>query len=53
VIFVQVLIEGLQQKGHNITQQESFECIVQSIRHKDGHITANSDFRKDGTPDGF
>ncbi|XP_053376277.1 glutathione hydrolase 1 proenzyme-like [Mercenaria mercenaria] len=50
--FPQVLIDGLQGLGHNTTVDIPLS-VVQGILRQGNQITANSDFRKGGEPDGF
>jgi len=49
------LVEQLEQRGHIIKFTESDDySVVQAIkRNKDGTLTAVSDIRKGGKPDGY
>lgn len=49
----QVVIEGLQSLGHNISMKDSAGCVVQGVLRRDTNIYANSDYRKYGAPDGY
>ncbi|VDI01452.1 gamma-glutamyltranspeptidase / glutathione hydrolase / leukotriene-C4 hydrolase [Mytilus galloprovincialis] len=52
--FPQFILDGLVSRGHNITVQDSAGSVVQGIlQRREGCVTANSDFRKEGVPDGF
>ncbi|KAJ8312367.1 hypothetical protein KUTeg_009740 [Tegillarca granosa] len=52
--FPKYLMDGLKRKGHNITINDSAGSIVMGIKQDpQGHITANSDIRKYGRPDGY
>ena len=49
----QDLVEGLEQRGHTIAFIES-TAVVQAVkRNEDGTLTAVSDIRKGGKPDGY
>ena len=52
-VLLQVVIDGLQQKGHNISMKDSASCVVQGILKQESYIYANSDYRKYGEPDGY
>ncbi|XP_052779497.1 glutathione hydrolase 1 proenzyme-like [Mya arenaria] len=47
------VIDGLRAMGHNITMLDSAFSVVQGILRRGDYITANSDYRKDGAPDGY
>ncbi|XP_052781988.1 glutathione hydrolase 1 proenzyme-like [Mya arenaria] len=47
------VIDGLRAMGHNITMSDSAFSVVQGILRCGNYITANSDYRKDGAPDGY
>lgn len=51
----QWMVDGLHNKGHNMTKFGLGGSIIQAIMvdRKTGSITANADFRKGGTVDGF
>ena len=51
----QWMVDGLRNKGHNVTKFGLGGSIIQAIMvdRKTGSITANADFRKGGTVDGF
>ena len=50
----QNILDGLVRLGHNITMSDSAGSVVQGIlQRQEGNITANSDFRKHGYPDGY
>ncbi|XP_076080122.1 glutathione hydrolase 1 proenzyme-like [Mytilus galloprovincialis] len=52
--FPQFILDGLVSRGHNITVQGSAGSVVQGIlQRREGWVTANSDFRKEGLSDGF
>lgn len=52
--FPQDILNGLRSRGHNITISPSAGSVVQGILQlKEGKISANCDFRKNGYPDGF
>ncbi|CAC5390785.1 GGT1_5 [Mytilus coruscus] len=52
--FPQIILDGLMGLGHNITLKDSAGSIVQGIlQQQEGVVTANSDFRKHGLPDGY
>ncbi|CAC5395661.1 GGT1_5 [Mytilus coruscus] len=52
--FPQFILDGLVLRGHNITVQDSAGSVVQGVlQRREGCVTANSDFRKEGLPDGF
>ena len=46
------VIESLKAKGHDF-EEISLKAIVQVIKEKDGLLTAVSDIRKGGKPDGY
>ncbi|CAG2244458.1 CD224 [Mytilus edulis] len=49
-----LILDGLVSRGHNITVHDSAESVVQGIlQRREGCVTANSDFRKEGLSDGF
>ena len=52
-LLFQQLRDRLQALGHNITLLESTGSVVQGIVTSGQYITANSDFRKGGAPDGY
>ena len=54
-IKLQSILAGLRERGHNVTEQDSFSSIVFGVqRDQDtGFITAYADFRRDGHVDGF
>ncbi|XP_050415979.2 glutathione hydrolase 1 proenzyme [Patella vulgata] len=47
------IMNGLKQKGHNITEVKLGSSIVQGITQHDHKLYANCDFRKGGEPAGF
>ncbi|CAG2223388.1 CD224 [Mytilus edulis] len=52
--FPQYILDGLIRLGHNITLKDSAGCVVQGIlQQQEGVVTANSDYRKHGHPDGY
>ena len=52
--FPQAILDGLVRLGHNISLSDSAGSVVQGIlQRQEGTITANSDFRKHGYPDGY
>ena len=54
LIIFQVIQDKLKEKGHNLTVMDSFGSVVQGILTLgEENITANSDFRKHGKPDGY
>ena len=50
---LQAVIQGLRLKGHNFTAFAVGKSIAQGIDISSGWITAASDYRKGGSPDGF
>ena len=54
MLFFQEVLDILKEKGHNLTQMDSFGSVVQGIvTLGEESITANSDYRKGGAPDGY
>ncbi|XP_052083705.1 glutathione hydrolase 1 proenzyme-like [Mytilus californianus] len=52
--FPEFILDGLVLRGHNITVQDSAGSVVQGVlQRQESCVTANSDFRKEGLPDGF
>ncbi|KAK3786014.1 hypothetical protein RRG08_023436 [Elysia crispata] len=51
--FEKAVIQGLRLKGHNFTAFAVGKSIAQGIDISSGWITAASDYRKGGSPDGF
>ena len=52
--YFQAILNGLVRLGHNISLSDSAGSVVQGIlQRQEGTITANSDFRKHGYPDGY
>jgi len=48
------MVKGLKKFGHKVVQMPLGGAVVQAIYvDKQGKITANADFRKEGTTDGF
>lgn len=53
-IFYQQVINGLKRIGHNITMSANARSTVQGILQlEEGKITANTDYRENGVPDGY
>ena len=53
-IFLKDILAGLVKRGHKIVKQDAFGSVVVGIQmDEEGDITANSDFRKSGSVDGF
>ncbi|XP_062582561.1 glutathione hydrolase 1 proenzyme-like [Saccostrea cucullata] len=52
--FDQLIVNGLEQLGHNISISRTSGSKVQGILQlEEGNITANADYRKRGAPDGY
>lgn len=47
------LIEFLQGIGHNVSTYPGIGSAVTAVARENGEITANSDFRRQGTVAGF
>lgn len=53
-MFYQQVINGLKRIGHNITMSANARSTVQGILQlEEGKITANTDYRENGVPDGY
>ncbi|XP_041373230.1 glutathione hydrolase 1 proenzyme-like [Gigantopelta aegis] len=51
--FNQKVIEGLVEKGHNVTSKVSVSSVVQGVVRKGKYLYACSDYRNAGAPAGF